>query len=64
MRRFGRQCRGQRKVFVSWVRQTETQRLTTGSPVVGLARAAQGQSAPPLAEEQRTRVGDPADRRP
>lgn len=56
MRRFGRQCRGQSKVFVSLVRQTETQLLTTGSPVVELARAAQGQSAPHLAEEQRTRL--------
>jgi hypothetical protein len=56
MRRFGRQCRGQSKVFVSLVRQTETQLLTTGSPVVGLARAAQVQSAPHLAEEQRTRL--------
>ena len=58
MRRFGRQCRGQGKVFVSLVRQTETQLLTTGSPVVGLARAAhaQVQSAPQLAEEQRQRL--------
>ena len=58
MRRFGRQCRGQSKVFVSVVRQTETQLLTTGSPVVGLARAAhaQVQSAPQLGEEQRTRL--------
>ena len=58
MRRFGRQCRGQSKVFVNVVRQTETQRLPTGSPVVGLARAAQaqGQSATHLAEEQRTRL--------
>ena len=30
MRRFGRQCRGQGKVFVSLVRQTETHLLTTG----------------------------------
>jgi len=58
MRRFGRQCRGQSKVFVSLVRQTETQLLTTGSPVVGLARTAQAQvqSAPHLAEEHRTRL--------
>jgi len=58
MRRFGRQCRGQSKVFVSLVRQTETQLLTNGSPVVGLARAAQAQvqSATHLAEEQRTRL--------
>ena len=58
MRRFGRQCRGQSKVFVSLVRQTETQLLTTGSPVVGLARAAQAQvqSAAQLTAEQRQRL--------
>jgi hypothetical protein len=58
MRRFGRQCRGQSKVFVSVVRQTETQLLTTGQPVVGLARAAhaQVQSAGQLAEDQRSRL--------
>ena len=58
MRRFGRQCRGQSKVFVSLVRQTETQLLTTGSPVVGLARTVQAsvQSAPHLTAEQRERV--------
>jgi len=55
MRRFGRQCRGQSKVFVSVVRQTETQLLTTGSAVVGLARAAQAQvqSAAQLTAAQR-----------
>jgi hypothetical protein len=58
MRRFGRQCRGQSKVFVSLVRQTETQLLTTGSPVGGLARAAQEcvQSTAQLTEEQRQRL--------
>jgi hypothetical protein len=58
MRRFGRQCRGQGKVFVSLVRQTETQLLATGSPVVKLARGAQEsvQRAPQLAEDQRTRL--------
>jgi hypothetical protein len=58
MRRFGRQCRGQGKVFVSLVRQTETQLLATGQPVVGLARTAQEgvQSATHLAEEQRARL--------
>jgi hypothetical protein len=57
MRRFGRQCRGQGKVFVSVVRQTETQLLTTGEPVVALARTAQThvQTAPQLTEDQRTR---------
>jgi hypothetical protein len=58
MRRFGRQGRGQSKVFVSLVRQTETQLLTTGSPVVSLARTAQAQvqSATHLAAEQRVRL--------
>jgi hypothetical protein len=58
MRRFGRQGRGQSKVFVSLVRQTETQLLTTGSPVVPLARTAQAQvqSATHLAEAQRVRL--------
>jgi hypothetical protein len=57
MRRFGRQCRGQGKVFVRLVRQTETQLLTTGEAVVALAHTAQAQvrSAPPWTEEQRTR---------
>ena len=58
MRRFGRQCRGQGKVFVSLVRQTETQLLKIGSPVVSLARTvqAQVQSAAQLPEEQRGRL--------
>jgi hypothetical protein len=57
MRRFGRQCRGQGKVFVSLVRQTETRLLTTGEAVAALARTAQAQvqSAPQLTAEQRTR---------
>jgi hypothetical protein len=57
MRRFGRQCRGQGKVFVTLVRQTEKQLLATGHQVVGLARAAQAhvQSAVHLAEAQRAR---------
>ena len=57
MRRFGRQCRGQGKVFVSLVRQTETQLLTTGEPVVALARTAQAQvqHATQLTEDQRAR---------
>jgi hypothetical protein len=55
MRRFGRQCRGQGKVFVHLVRQTETQLLTTGASVVTLARTAQVhvQTAPQLTEDQR-----------
>jgi hypothetical protein len=57
MRRFGRQCRGQGKVFVSLVRQTETQLLMTGEPVVALAHTAQAQvqSAAELTADQRTR---------
>jgi hypothetical protein len=55
MRRFGRQCRGQGKVFVSLVRQTETHLLTTGAPVVTLAQTAQAQvqSAAELTQDQR-----------
>ncbi len=58
MRRFGRQCRGQGKVFVTLVRQTETQLLATGHPVVGLARAAQEcvQGAAHLREDQPGRL--------
>jgi Transposase DDE domain len=57
MRRFGRQCRGQGKVFVRLVRQTETHLLRTGEPVVALARTAQAQvqATPRLTEAQRTR---------
>jgi hypothetical protein len=58
MRRFGRQCRGQGKVFVTLVRQTEKQLLATGQQVVSLARAAHErvQSAAHLAEGQRQRL--------
>jgi len=57
MRRFGRQCRGQGKIFVSVVRQTETQLLTSGEAVVALARTAQAQvqTTPQLTEDQRSR---------
>jgi hypothetical protein len=57
MRRFGRQCRGQGKVFVSLVRQTETHLLTTGEAVVALASTAQAQlqSASQLTEDYRLR---------
>jgi hypothetical protein len=57
MHRFGRQCRGQGKVFVRLVRQTETHLLTSGEAVAALARTAQAQvrSAPQLTAEQRTR---------
>lgn len=37
MRTFGRQCRGQQQVFVTWVRQTERQLLEVGQLVGPLA---------------------------
>jgi hypothetical protein len=58
MRHFGRQCRGMGKVFVTLVRQTETQLLELGQPVLALARAAQAclHGAPQLSEDQRVRL--------
>jgi len=58
MRRFGRQCRGMSKVFVTLVRQTETQLLEMGLQVLPLARAAQEclHGAPQLSEEQRAHL--------
>jgi hypothetical protein len=58
MRRFGRQCRGMGKVFVTLVRQTETQLLEIGQQVLPLARAVQEclYGAPQLSEEQRVRL--------
>jgi hypothetical protein len=58
MRRFGRQCRGMGIVFVTLVRQTETQLLELGAEVLPLARAAQAclHSAPPLSDEQQRRL--------
>ena len=58
MRRFGRQCRGMGKVFVTLVRQTERQLLEMGEPVLTLARAAQEclHGAPPLSDEQQARL--------
>jgi hypothetical protein len=41
MRSFGRQCRGQGKVFVTLVRQTEKPLLDVGQQVLPLARTAQ-----------------------
>lgn len=57
MRCFGRQCRGQGKVFVSLVRQTEIQLLAAGQGVEKLSQAAQTQlqQATRLTEEQRMR---------
>jgi hypothetical protein len=58
MRRFGRQCRGMSKVFVTLVRQTEMQLLEIGQQVVPLAWAAQSclHGATQLSEEQRVRL--------
>jgi hypothetical protein len=58
MRRFGRQCRGQGKVFVTLVRQTEKHLLERGNPGAALAQAAQQclQQATHLPERQRERV--------
>jgi hypothetical protein len=58
MRRFGRQCRGMSKVFVTLVRQTETQLLEVGLQVLPLARAAQAclHGAPQLSAEHRAQL--------
>jgi hypothetical protein len=58
MRRFGRQCRGMGTVFVTLVRQTETQLLEHGRQVLPLARAVQERlhSMPQLWEDQRARL--------
>jgi hypothetical protein len=58
MRRFGRQCRGQGKVFVTLVRQTEKQLLVCGLPLVALAQRAQQalQDAGHLCEPKRERL--------
>src|SRR5882724_4912718 len=58
MRRFGRQCRGQGKVFVGLVRQTETQLLEHGIPLASLAQAAKQclQRATQLCEPTRARL--------
>lgn len=61
MRSFGRRCRGQGKVVVSLVRQTETHLLRTGAPVVTLAQTAQAhvQTATELTADQRARWDTP-----
>jgi hypothetical protein len=58
MRRFGRQCRGLGKVFVTVVRQTERPLLALGEPVLTLARAAQEclYGAPQLSAAQQARL--------
>ena len=58
MRRFGRQCRGQGKIFVKLVRQTETQLLERGSSIAALVQEAHQalQAAPHLSAAQRERL--------
>jgi hypothetical protein len=58
MHRFGRQCRGMNKVFVTLVRQTERQLLEMGHQVLPLAWAAQAclPGAPQLPADQRARL--------
>lgn len=58
MRRFGRQCRGQGKVFLRLVRETEARLLAIGQPVVALAQTAQASlpSAQHLGESRRQRL--------
>lgn len=58
MRRFGRQCRGMGTVFVTLVRQTETQWLELGAEALPLVRAAQAclHSVPPLSDEPQRRL--------
>jgi DDE family transposase len=58
MRRFGRQCRGMGQVFVTLVRQTETQLLQLGQQVLPLAWAAQAclHGASQLSAERRARL--------
>jgi hypothetical protein len=58
MRRFGRQCRGIGKVFVTLVRQTARHVLERGAPVLSLAPAARAYwpDAPPLSGDHRARL--------
>ena len=58
MRCFGRQCRGQRRVFLRLVRQTERQLLEVGEPVMALAQHASTllQQASGLSSSQRERL--------
>jgi hypothetical protein len=58
MHRFGRQCRGQGKIFVKLVRQTETQLLERGSAIAALAQEAHQalQQAPHLSAAKRERL--------
>jgi hypothetical protein len=58
MHRFGRQCRGQGKIFVKLVRHTETQLLALDSSIAALAQEAHQalQQAPHLSAAKRERL--------
>jgi hypothetical protein len=58
MHRFARQCRGQGKIFVKLVRQTETQLLERSSAIAVLAQEAHQalQKAPHLSAAKRERL--------
>lgn len=60
MRSFGRSCRGQGKVFVKLVRQTEQQLLEVGETISTLAQQAQAslQQTTTLSERQRERLSE------
>jgi len=59
MRSFGRQCRGQAKIFVKLVRHTETRLLEVGSAIAHLAQEAQQtlDQAPHLSASTQERLG-------
>jgi hypothetical protein len=60
MRSFGRSCRGQGKVFVKLVRQTEQQLLDVGENISTLAQQAQAslEQTTTLSETQRARLSE------
>lgn len=60
MRSFGRSCRGQGKVFVKLVRQTEQQLLDQGDTISTLAQQAQAslEQTTTLNETQRARLSE------
>ena len=60
MRCFGRQCRGQGKIFVQLVRQTATQLLALGDAIAALAQEAHQalQEAPHLSAAKRERLAN------
>lgn len=57
MRSFGRQCRGQGKVFVKLVRDTEQQLLALGQPIAALGQQAQRMLTQATALSDATREG-------